>query len=114
MRVIRKDNVCGTWYTVALTSADEMCTASEGETDIHECRISILDELSRAARPRVYWHELGHAAFMESGLDAEVKSRFGLTSIQALAFEELIMNVFVPAYADTLVRNGHLKAPRLC
>jgi hypothetical protein len=86
----------------------DLASNDEGEMDADSCEIRVA---SSATPPR-YWsivrHEIGHAAWHESGAGLVMRQDFGMSDETARKAEEIVMSVFLPTFCDALERKGLL------
>ena len=99
--------VVGTTYPVVQKDLGE----DEGSYEALDREISVHEKLAVHARPQVIAHEQGHAVWHELGLSQALAETTGISQAVIDRIEEAIMCTFVPAYTDTLERNGFMRAP---
>lgn len=83
----------------------------EAVTDTEAREIQVNPNLAPHGRPQVIAHEAGHCTWHELGLSQSLAETMGLSQDVIDRIEEAVMCTFVPAYTDTLERNGFVRFP---
>lgn len=90
--------VNGVTYRVAVRPREKFGKDDDGACCQEQSLILIARELSPAQARSTYFHEVGHAAFFESGM-GEILKDF---TPQPDRLEELLLQVFAPVYRAAL------------
>jgi len=99
--------VLGSHYEVVRVALSD---GTEGECRADSAQLCVGESIAPGRRWSVLRHELGHAVWFESGCRAALRFA-GYSDEQADALEEAVMEIFIPAYVDTLERAGWLLVP---
>lgn len=102
-----RDTITVLGVVYSIIKAD-LASNEEGEMDADSCEIRVAN----SATPPRYWsivrHEIGHAAWHESGAGMVLRQDFGMSDETERKAQEIVMSVFIPAFCDALERRGLL------
>lgn len=102
-------SILGISYTVVHDA--ELADDEEGLCVPSAAEVRVSKEVPPARQWSVLAHEIAHAVCLESGFRHRIIDGLGLSEERGLQFEEQMLQHFLPAYLDTLQRNGWLKPP---
>ncbi len=104
--------IVGTDVKVVVTNAEveEDLVDNNGRYDPARALIMLDENVVNSEQWRYLEHEIGHAVFERCGI--RMKADFGVSTKQAEDIEEAICTKLLPAYLDTLRRNGLATGPR--
>jgi hypothetical protein len=102
-----RDTITVLGVVYSIITAD-LASNDEGEMDADSCEIRVASSATPPRHWSIIRHEIGHAAWHESGAGLVLRQDFGMSDETARKAEEIVMSVFIPAFCDALERKGLL------